>query len=96
MERRKFTAEFKREAVKLANQAGVSKASVAEGLGVHANVLTRWVREARTGKWEMTPGKPLKTEQQAEVERLKRELQRVKTERDILKKAVAYFAKDPQ
>ncbi len=96
MERRNFTAEFKREAVKLATQAGVSKAKVAEELGIHANVLARWVREARIGKWELSPGKPLKTEQQGEIERLKRELQRVKTERDILKKAVAYFAKDPQ
>ena len=96
MERRKFTGEFKREAVRLASQVGVSKAKVAEELGIHANVLTRWAREARAGKWDMAPGKPLKTEQQAEIERLKRELQRVKTERDILKKAVAYFAKDPQ
>ena len=96
MERRKFAAEFKREAIKLASQAGVSKSKVAEELGIHANVLSRWVREARDGKWEMAPGKPLKSEQQAEIERLRRELQRVKTERDILKKAVAYFAKDPQ
>ncbi len=96
MERRRFTAEFKREAVKLATQAGVSKAKVAEELGIHANALTRWVLEARVGRWEMSPGKPLKTEQQAEIERLKRELQRVKTERAILKKAVSYFAKDPQ
>ena len=96
MERRNFTAEFKREAVRLANQSGVSKAQVARELGIHANVLTRWVREAKAGQWEMATGKSLKTEQQAEIERLRRELQRVKTERDILKKAVAYFAKDPQ
>ena len=96
MERRKFTAEFKREAVKLAMQVGVSKAKVAEELGIHSNVLTRWVREAKAGHWELTAGKPLKTEQHAEIDRLRRELHRVKTERDILKKAVAYFAKDPQ
>ncbi len=96
MERKNFTAKFKREAVKLATQAGASKAKVAEELGIHANVLARWIREARIGKWELSPGKPLKTEQQGEIERLKRQLQRVKTERDILKKAVAYFAKDPQ
>ena len=95
MERRRYTAEFKREAVKLASQAGVSKVKVAEELGIHANVLTRWAREVRAGKWEMAPGKPLKTEQQAEIDRLRRELQRVKTERDILKKAVGYFAKEP-
>jgi transposase len=47
-------------------------------------------------KSELNPGKPLKTEQQAEIERLRRELQPVKAERDIPKRAVAYFAKDPQ
>ena len=96
MERRRFTAEFKREAVRLATQGGVSRAKVSQELGLNASMLGRWVRDARVGKWEMAPGRPLKTEQQAEIERLRRELQRVKTERDILKKAVGYFAKDPQ
>jgi transposase len=95
MERRQFTAEFKREAVRLATQAGVSRAKVAQELGLNAAMLGRWVRDAKVGKWELTPGKSLKTEQQAEIERLRRELQRAKTERDILKKAVAYFAKEP-
>ena len=95
MERRRFTAEFKREALRLAQQVGVSKTKVAQELGLNPNVLGRWVREARVGKWELAPGKPLKTEQQAEIEQLRRELNRVKMERDILKKAVAYFAKDP-
>ena len=53
------------------------------------------MRQFAAGKWGRTPGKPLKTEQQEEIERLRRELQRVKTERDILKKAVAYFVKEP-
>ena len=96
MERRRFTEEFKREAVKLATQAGVSRAQVAQELGLNANMLGRWVRDAMVNKWEMTAGKPLKNEQQAEIERLRRELQRVKTERDILRKAVGYFAKDQQ
>ena len=95
MERRRFTAEFKREAVRLARQAGVSQRKVAEELGLNANMLARWVREAKVGKWEMSPGKSLKTEQQQEIERLRRELRRVTTERDILKKAVGYFAKEP-
>jgi transposase len=62
------------------------------GCGVLARDLDE---EARSGKWELTPGKPLKTEQQQEIERLRRELAKAKTERDILKKAVAYFAKEP-
>lgn len=95
MERRRFTAEFKREAVRVAKQSGVARSQVARELGLNANMLSRWVREAEAGKWEMSAGKPLKTEQQQELERLRRELKRVSTERDILKKAVAYFAKEP-
>ena len=95
MERRRFTAEFKREAVKLAGQEGISRAKVAQELGLNVNMLARWVRQGREGKWEMAPGKPLRTEQQQELERLRRELKRVTTERDILKKAVGYFAKEP-
>jgi transposase len=94
MERKKYAAEFKREAVRLAGQAGVSRAKVAQELGLNVTMLARWVREARAGKWEMAPGKSLKTEQQQELERLRRELKRVTTERDILKKAVGYFAKE--
>ena len=95
MERRRFSAEFKCEAVRLASQAGASRAQVARELGLNATMLGKWVRKADSGKWEMSAGKPLKTEQQQELERLRRELARTKTERDILKKAVAYFAKEP-
>jgi len=95
MERKRYAAEIKREAVKLAGQEGVSQAKVAQELGLNVTMLTRWVREAQAGKWEMAPGKPLRTEQQQELERLRRELKRVTTERDILKKAVGYFAKEP-
>lgn len=95
MQRRRFTAEFKREAVRLATRSGSSRAQVAQELGLNAAMLGKWIREAGAGKWEMAPGKGLKTEQQAEIDRLRRELKRVSTERDILKKAVTYFAKEP-
>ena len=96
MERRRFTEEFKREAVRQAQQPGVSRAKVAQDLGLSANMLGRWMRQFRSGKWEAAPGKPLKSEQQLEIERLRRELAKAQTERDILKKAVAYFAKEPK
>jgi len=96
MGRRRFTAEFKREAVRLAQQAGSSRTRVAQELELNPNMLGRWIRQFRTGKWEATPGKVLKTEQQIEIERLRRELTKTQTERDILKKAVAYFAKEPK
>jgi transposase len=95
MERKRYSAEFKREAVKLASQAGMVKRQVAQELGIHENLLRTWVRQFAAGKWESTPGKALKSDQQQELERLRRELKRVTTERDILKKAVGYFAKEP-
>ena len=54
------------------------------------------VSNKQEGKWERNVGVPLKSEQQAEIERLRRELKRVSMERDILKKAVCYFPKEPQ
>jgi transposase len=85
MGRRRFTAEFKREAVKLAVQPGAVVSRIAQDLGLHANVLRKWVQQFAQGKWEARPGAPLKSEQQAELERLRRDLKRVTTERDILK-----------
>ena len=93
--RRKFTDEFKREAVKLATQPGMTVTTVARELGVERSVLRAWVRKTEEGRYAPTPGKPLKSDSQAENEQLRRELARVKMERDILKKALGYFAKDP-
>ncbi len=93
--RRKFTDEFKREAVKLATQPGVTVSTVARELGVERSVLRAWVKKTEEGRYEPTLGRPLKSDSQAEAEQLRRELARVKMERDILKKALGYFAKDP-
>ncbi len=70
------------------------RVQVAQDLGLDPSVLRRWVGQMRGGTWEPAPGKPLKNAQQQEIEQLRRELAKVKTERDILKKAVGYFAKD--
>jgi transposase len=97
MGRNRYTAEFKREAVRQASQAGASTAKVAKDLGLHANLLHRWVRElvpskdGRVGKADA-----IASALAQENQRLQRELARVKTERDILKKATAYFAKESQ
>lgn len=96
MGRRVHSPEFKREAAKLALQPGKTKVQVARELGIHINVLRHWMREFQAGKWEVTPGRTLKSEQQLEIERLRRQLKLAETERDILKKAVAYFAKEPK
>lgn len=93
--RRKFTDEFKRESAKLASQPGNSMSSVARDIGVERSILAAWVRKFATGVYESAPSKPLISAGQTELEQLRRELAKVKTERDILKKALGYFAKDP-
>ena len=93
--RRKFGTEFKREAVRQALQPGNAVATVAQDLGVHESVLRRWLKEYGSGPADKATERPLKNAQSQEIERLKRELARVKMERDIIKKALGYFAKDP-
>ena len=93
MARRSYTAEFKREAVRLAAKPGVSRRQAAKQLGIHPNVLLTWQRGFQSGKWDEKPGAELKTEQQKELERLRRENVSLKTDLEILKKAAAYFAK---
>ncbi len=85
-ERRKFTAEFKREAVKLAERPGRSLTAVARELGIERSVLKRWMDNSAMGRYEQDRVLPLKAAQQQENEQLRRELTRVRMERDILKK----------
>lgn len=94
-QRRQFTAEFKREAVKLTEQPGRSVSAVARELGVQRSVLKGWVDNFATGRYEKDRALPLKAAQQLENELLRRELARVRMERDILKKALGYFAREP-
>lgn len=94
-ERRKFTPEFKREAVKAVEQPGRSLTAVARELDIDRSVLERWVKSFASGKYEKDASAPLKSAQQQENEKLRRELAKVKMERDILKKALGYFAKEP-
>lgn len=93
MAKRVHTAEFKREAVRLASKPGISK-EAARQLGIHPNVLKVWCEKFKSGKWEEKQGGELKSEHAKEIERLQRELDRVTMERDILKKATAFFAKE--
>ena len=94
MQRRKFSREFKLEAVKLVRDRGVAVAQAARDLDVHENVLRKWVREAEADPQSAFPSNGQMKPEQQEIERLRRELARMKAERDILKKAAAYFARD--
>lgn len=93
-ERKVYTAEFKREAVRLSEQAGVSVAQIAQELGVSDYSLYKWRKQAREGGELAFPGngKVALTAEQRENVRLKKELERVMQERDVLKKAVKFFA----
>jgi len=90
--RRKYSDEFKREAVQLTNHPGVSKSQIARELGINPNMLGRWCREFKTGGSQAFPGKGHAHDE--EVARLRRELARVKKERDFLKEAAVFFAKE--
>ena len=92
--RRKFSREFKLEAVKLVKERGVSVPQAAEDLDVHENVLRKWVRELREEPQEAFPSNGKQKVQDAEIARLRKEVAKLKMERDILKKAAAYFAKE--
>jgi len=96
MGKRSFTREFKLEAVKLVRDRGVSQAQVARDLGIHYNVLRKWVKDLASDAAQAIPGRGKMRPDDAEVARLRRELAQTKAERDILKKAIAFFAKEPR
>ena len=94
MRRRTFSREFKLEAVRLVTDRGVSVLQASRDLEIGEGVLRRWVKEQNSDPVQAFPGHgQLKPEQQ-ELERLRREVTRLKAERDILKKAAAYFARE--
>ena len=92
--RKTYNRAFKLEAVRLITEKGYSIAEASRNLGVEHSVLRRWKKQLADDPQNAFPGKgQLKTADQ-ELRALQRELQRVKEERDILKKALAYFAED--
>ncbi|MEY3018145.1 MAG: hypothetical protein RL336_1280 [Pseudomonadota bacterium] len=90
--RRKYSAEFKRGAVEQLNQPGVTCAQVARELGIAANMLTRWRNEIEAAGSSAFGGTGSPRDQ--ELAALKRELARVKKERDFLREAATYFARE--
>lgn len=88
--RKKYSPEFKREAIELVRRSGTSCRQIGLEIGVNPNTLTRWVREAAGIDKAFTGTGTARDE---EVARLKRELSRVTKERDFLRDAATYFAK---
>lgn len=93
--RRTYTKEFKIEAVKLVTEEGYRLAEAAENLGIHANLLSTWKRKYGTEQGTTHNG-DLNGEERKELRRLREENRRLRMERDILKKATVYFAKESQ
>ena len=89
-----FSREFKVGAVKLVTERGVSLAQAARDLDVHETMVRARIKEIGKDPKRAFPGRGVMKPEQAEIERLKKEVAKLKMERDILKKAAAYFAKD--
>ena len=92
-----YSSEYKSEAVHLAQTEGIGK--TAKSLGINSNMLHRWRKEHENRTAQARPvftgrGNAALTEQEREIQQLKRDLEIARQERDILKKAVAFFAKE--
>jgi transposase len=94
MGRRQYTREFKLEALNLIRDRGVSVRQASQDLGIHENTLRAWLKEFAADPQHSFPGHGQLKPEQAEVVRLRREVAKLRAERDILKKAAAYFAKE--
>ena len=92
--RRKHSREFKVDAVKQVVEQGRSVSEVADGLGINRNLLTRWKTELEAEGSQAFRGNGVISAEAEELRQLRRRLAIAEQERDILKKALAYFAKD--
>jgi transposase len=92
--RRKHSREFKVEAVRLVRERGVTVAQAARDLDLSPTLIRKWVREFVADPKAAFPGQGQQKPEDAEITRLRREVARLKMERDILKKAAAYFASE--
>jgi transposase len=94
MSTRRFTPEFKQEAVRQVVERGYSVAEVAARVGVSAHSLYQWIKAVTPDKTEKQASELL--EAKSEILKLRAQLRRVEEERDILKKAARYFAREPE
>ena len=92
--RRRFTDEYKQHAVRLVLDSGDPVAEIARSIGVHEMTLGKWVKKARDDGEESA--RPLNENERAELERLRKEVARLRMEADFAKKVAAWFAKDQQ
>jgi transposase len=92
--RQKYSTEFKTDAIKLVVEQGYSCSEVGRRLGLHSSNISRWIREHRQDEEQIAEGGVTRGELEEEVRRLRKENKRLGMEREILKKAAAFFAKE--
>ena len=95
MGKKRIDKEFKIEAVRLASEPGNTQAGIERDLGISQGIISRWKRELLEDGEQAFPGKGHLKADDNELRRLKRENERLRRERDILKKAVTIFSEDP-
>jgi transposase len=93
LKQKRFTKEFEAEAIRLVETSGRTQREIAEDLGVGLSTLVRWIGRSRDRQIDH-PAKDRQEDMAAELQRLKRENEILRQERDILKKATAFFAKE--
>ena len=92
--RPRYTEEFKEDAIKLVTDQGYSCNEVGRRLGINTSNISRWVREARQDLKDISEGGVSRRELEERIRRLEKENKRLEMEREILKKAAAFFAKE--
>lgn len=92
--RKRYSKEFKLDAISLVLEQGYTQAEAARSLGINANMLGRWIKEHEAADDLAFRGNGKLTPEQAEIRRLREENRRLKMEKDILKKATVFFAKE--
>ena len=94
--RNHYSKQFKTDAVKLVTEQDFNVSEAARNLGIHHSSLRRWKRELESDGNQAFPGKGNLSAEKQELDRLRKENKRLRMEREILKKATAFFAKESQ
>ena len=94
--RKHYSKQFKIDAVQLVTEQGFEVSEAARNLGIHHSSLRRWKRQLESDGNQAFPGKGNLSAEKDELNRLRKENKRLRMERDILKKATAFFAKESQ
>lgn len=92
--RREFSKEFKRDAVSLVLEQGYTRTEAAKSLDIHSALLGRWVKEYQSDSGDAFRGRGKLKAEQEELRQLREEVKRLKMEKEILKKAALFFAKE--